>query len=301
MKRWLSLGGIFVIGAGALTLGELRKADAPVGPGSILNFIADTQRELTRLPTRALRLSDNEEIVAGEKLATRYAARLTPWMLDEDRLVEEYVDRIGRRIAAGAGRKLAYRFHYVPDQDLINAFALPGGHVFLGAGLFAKIKKEDELAAILGHEIAHVDLYHCAERLQVEVRLRNLPLGDLVALPVRVFEAGYTKVQELEADREGVRLTVGAGYSPLGAVRVFETMEHMRERYVVQARTPQGEISQVALETLHGYFRSHPLPEQRKQQVEAMIRRLSWTKRTELRPLEVKIKTTAEEVSAHTR
>jgi predicted Zn-dependent protease len=221
-------------------------------------------------------------------------------MTDEDRPVEEYVDRIGRRIAARAGRKLDYRFQYVLDEDFINAFALPGGHVFLGAGLFAKMEKEDELAAILGHEIEHIDLYHCAERLQVEVRLRNLPLGGLVALPVRVFQAGYTKVQELEADREGVRLAVGAGYSPLGAVQVFETMEQTRQRYLLRARTPQDEISQVALETLRGYFRSHPLPEERKQQVEAMIRRLSRSEPTELRPLEVKIKTTAE-VSAETR
>ena len=76
---------------------------------------------------------------------------------------------------------------------------------------------EDELAAILGHEIEHIDHYHCAERVQLEVRLRHLPLRGLFELPVRLFEAGYSKDQELEADREGTRLAVaGVLFAPGG-------------------------------------------------------------------------------------
>ena len=104
---------------------------------------------------------------------------------------------------------------------MVNAFALPGGHVFVGAGLLELMDSEDQLAAVLGHEIEHIDHYHCAERIQKERALRRLPLGDLVSLPIAVFEAGYSKDQELEADREGTRLSVESGYSATGAIRMF--------------------------------------------------------------------------------
>jgi predicted Zn-dependent protease len=112
---------------------------------------------------------------------------------------------------------LPYRFHYVPERYFINAFAVPGGHVYVGEGLLALMDSEDELAAVIGHEIEHIDHYHCAERVQQQQALRKIPLGELVALPVEIFEAGYSKDQELEADREGTRLSVQAGYSPNGA------------------------------------------------------------------------------------
>ena len=112
---------------------------------------------------------------------------------------------------------------------MINAFALPGGHVYVGAGLLALMDSEDELAAVIGHEIEHIDHYHCAERVQQEQALRKIPLGGLVALPIELFEAGYSKDQELEADREGTRLAVQAGYSANGAIRMFETFERLTQ------------------------------------------------------------------------
>ena len=78
---------------------------------------------------------------------------------------------------------------------------------------------EDQMAAVLGHEIEHINHYYCSERVQVEAKLRNLKLGVvgvLVQIPLSVWEAGYNKDEELEADREGMRLAVLAGYSPYG-------------------------------------------------------------------------------------
>ena len=72
---------------------------------------------------------------------------------------------------------------------MINAFALPGGHVYVGGGLLQLMDSEDELAAVLGHEIEHIDHYDCGERVQREQALRRIPLGVIVALPVEVFEA----------------------------------------------------------------------------------------------------------------
>jgi len=85
-----------------------------------------------------------------------------------------------------------------------------------------------------------------------------------------VFEAGYTKDQELEADREGTKLSVAAGYSASGAIHMFQTFDRLEKQYRTRASTPGQELSRVALETLQGYFRSHPLPEQRISQLQQM-------------------------------
>jgi predicted Zn-dependent protease len=140
---------------------------------------------------------------------------------------------------------------------------------------------EDELAAVIGHEIEHIDHYHCAERVQRERALRKIPLGGLVALPIEVFEAGYSKDQELEADREGTRLAVEAGYSANGAVRMFESFERLYEESQARAKTPQEELARVTEQTLQGYFRSHPLPSERIAQVRKMIASEGWTARAE--------------------
>ena len=179
-----------------------------------------------------------------------------------------------------AHRKLPYKFHYIPDQSFVNAFALPGGHVYVGAGLLALMDSEDELASVLGHEMEHIDHYHCAERVQQEQALRKIPLGGLFAIPVEVFEAGYSKDQELEADREGTRLAVQAGYSANGAIRMFETFERLYQEYQTRARTPQEELSDVAQQTIAGYFRSHPLPSERIEQIQKLIASEHW----ELKP-----------------
>src|SRR5205809_7955889 len=104
---------------------------------------------------------------------------------------------------------------------------------------------EDELAAVIGHEIEHIDHYHCAERVQQEQALRKIPLGELGALPVEIFEAGYSKDQELEADREGTRLSWQAGYSPSGPIPTFATFQQLHQDYQARARTPNEHWTRV--------------------------------------------------------
>jgi predicted Zn-dependent protease len=195
--------------------------------------------------------------------------------------VEHYLTRVGSGLADHAHRILPYRFHYIPDPNFMNAFALPGGHVYVGGGLLQLMDSEDELAAVMGHEIEHIDHYHCAERVQQEEALRRLPLGGLVALPVELFEAGYSKDQELEADREGTQLAVQAGYSANGAIRMFETFDRLHKEYQAKAKTPQEEAAQVAEQALEGYFRSHPLPAERIAQGQKMIASEGWAVRAE--------------------
>jgi beta-barrel assembly-enhancing protease len=275
MKHWILLTGIVLLGMAAVIVSERRQVDVPAGPSAVLYLVADTEQELTRLPVSFTRLSDEEEIRIGDRLAAFYSEQ-QPTQNPESVEIVRYLTRAGQQVAAHAHRKLPYKFHYIASDSFINAFALPGGHVYIGAGLIALMDSEDELAAVLGHEIEHIDHYHCAERAQQQEALRKIPLGGLVAIPIEVFEAGYSKDQELEADREGTRLAVAASYSPNGAVRMFETFERLYQEYQTRAGTPQEELSQVALQTLEGYFRSHPLPTERIAQVQKLIANEHW-------------------------
>ena len=290
MKRWLPLIFVLAIGVGALVLSQRRKPEVDPGPNALVNMVADAQREASRVPARLTRISDSEETAIGDQMAQQYLAGT--WgraPSSDDALVQAYVERVGNHIMPLATRKLPYKFHYIPDRSFYNAFALPGGHIFIGKGLISLMKDEDDLAAVLGHELEHVDLYHCAERVQLEAKMRKLPmseLGSLVALPVKLFQAGYGKEQEFEADRQGTRLAVRAGYSPYGAIDLFETMERTYRRARQPSQTPQGEILRGSWETLEGYFRSHPLAAERISQIQRLIEAERWQNRTTKKALD---------------
>ncbi len=288
MKQWAVFALTFVLLAAVLVKVQRDKVDAPVGPEAVLSLLADTEHELTRMPVSFTRMSDLDEIKIGDQLASEYGGR-DDFSKDDPttRVVQAYLNRVGARVAVGAQRRLPYRFHYISSPDFINAFALPGGHVFIGAGLMAMMDSEDELASVVGHEVEHIDHFHCQERVQTEAAMQKIPLGELVSIPVEIFEAGYSKTQELEADREGTRLAVKAHYSPLGAVRLFQAFDRLFHSRSSQAQSPEEELSQLAQETLDGYFRSHPPDAERIAQIQTMISTEHWEGLVTEQPLEV--------------
>jgi beta-barrel assembly-enhancing protease len=281
MKHWIAFAGILLMGIAAVVVTERRKVDVPPDPAAVLYLVADTEQELTRMPVSFTRMSDQEEIAIGEELASRYSSGPNGAKDPETVKIEQYLTEVGSRLTPHAHRKLPYKFHFLRDRNMINAFALPGGHVFVGGGLLSLMDSEDELAAVLGHEIEHIDHYHCAQRIQQQKALHQIPFGGLVEIPLEVFEAGYSKDQELEADREGTRLSVESGYSANGAIRMFETFQRLFQEYRVQARTPQEEVTNLTLQTLEGYFRSHPLPSERIKQIQQLIASEHWEARPE--------------------
>jgi beta-barrel assembly-enhancing protease len=98
--------------------------------------------------------------------------------------------------------------------------------------------------------------------------LRKIPLGQIVGIPIRVFEAGYSKDQELEADREGTALAVSAGYSPRGAAR---------------PQPPLDEAARLAQQSLEQYFMSHPPASERINQINHLIGANRWDEEKPLR------------------
>ena len=124
------------------------------------------------------------------------------------------------------------------------------------------LASEAELASVLGHEIAHVDLRHSVERFQYERKLSGLGLhatGALVHAARNVAAAGFSQDQETEADAEGLRLAASAGYDPDAASAFFARLAG--ERHSVQgAVTPPEEVAQAMDQALADYSRTHPDP-----------------------------------------
>jgi predicted Zn-dependent protease len=284
MKRLLGLGTVVALLVAALAVAQWRKPRAEVSPDAVLHFIGDTEQELSRLPMTATRLSDTDEIRVGNELAERYKyMEHLKDETDENRQFRVYIEKVGANVAARAQRKLPYKFHYIPERYMVNAFAIPGGHVYIGQGLLDLMDSEDELAAVLGHEVEHIDRRHAVERLQTEATLRHLGLLRLlVELPVEVFEAGYSKEQELEADREGTQLAVNSGYSATGAVRMFEAFDRrFKEAQEQKAKSPQEEAARIVLATMSEYFRTHPSSQERIQQINSLIAQNNWPAKSE--------------------
>lgn len=289
MKRTAAFMVVLLVGVAGLYFSQRRHDPTPVSANAIVAMAADAQRDLSRAPMRLTRLSDAEEIAVGKQLATGYSIS-TEKLSPEQQALDNYVQQVGNAVSANAHRRLPYSFHLVPDRSMINAFSLPGGPVYVGEGMLDLMTSEDELAAVIGHEVEHIDHYHCAERVQIEARLRNLQLGivgALLQIPVQVWEAGYNKDEELEADREGMRLAVLGGYSPYGAVTMFERFSKLHSEYVVHARSPEEELTQLAIQSLQGYFRSHPLPSERLAQANSLIAQEGWQDRKTQKPFRI--------------
>jgi predicted Zn-dependent protease len=126
--------------------------------------------------------------------------------------------------------------------------------------------------------------------VQIEARLRHLKLGlvgAVLEIPLEVWEAGYSKDEELEADREGMRLAVLSGDSPYGAVGLFEKFAKFDREPAMQANSPEQELSELARQSLEGYFRSHPLTSERLAQANRLILEEGWQDRQMQKPFRV--------------
>ncbi|RMH50579.1 MAG: hypothetical protein D6682_06580 [Zetaproteobacteria bacterium] len=222
-------------------------------------------------------MSEQQELQLGREMAAKFEQTL-PLLPAEDPLVR-YVDRVGQRVARSSDRpELIYRFHVI-DDDTINAFALPGGYIYLHRGLLIHLNDESELAAVLGHEIGHVTARHAVARY---TQIRSYQLGKAIAsilLPVPqgvgqltdmlalAVVQGYGREEELQADELSIRYLGAAGYDPRATVRLLETLKRI-EQLRREERRDAGE----KVEVYHGAFASHPETEKRIREAVARLR-----------------------------
>jgi predicted Zn-dependent protease len=283
---------LLLAGGVALLALQRRLVTTEITPRPLLYLVADTEREAERIPLALTRVSAKEENQIGQELARSYG--LTPAVhKDADaQRIAAYVQEVGRRLTVNVKRKeIRYRFFYKDEPDFVNAGALPGGQIVIGRGLLELLESEDELAAILGHEIAHVDERHAIERLQYEVKSRKIGMRGLYRLGqigVVLFQMGYTKEKEDEADRVGLGLTVRAGYSPAGAVEVMKRFDRLFGGQARAATSPMEELAGMPMRSLREYFRSHRPARERIATLEKEIQARGYNAAQALKPLGVR-------------
>lgn len=222
-------------------------------------------------------ISESQELAIGQQEAARIA-KMLPLMPESDPLVQ-YVNRVGQRVAKHADRpELFYRFHVV-DDGTINAFALPGGYIYVHRGLIAHFNSEAELAAVLGHEIGHVTARHAVKRitqaqaanygLSAVAIFTNLPqiAGDIGGIIATAIIMGYGREQELQSDELSLEYLTRAGYDAHATIHLLKTLERL-DQLDQKEKTDAGE----KVERYHGAFSSHP---ETKKRIEEAIEKAS--------------------------
>ncbi len=225
-------------------------------------------------------MDEREEVAAGEKLYPIYTQM--SFGLFQDPVLQGYVREIGRRLAAVSHRpNVPYDFNVVNSSDL-NAYALPGGKISITRGMLTRLENEAQLAAILGHEIAHVAALHPTATYTRQVigglftslgalvlQTAGVPAGDLILqagmLATNLTLMKYSRDQEREADQLGMDYMVRAGYNPAGFVQAMAILWKERER----------EPSQ-----LESFFSSHPLTRERLADANRRLRQYGTALRT---------------------
>jgi predicted Zn-dependent protease len=212
-------------------------------------------------------VTTRQEVQMGANYSTQLNAKLP---IIQDPAANRYVTMLGDSIAKLADqRQLTWHF-YLVDDSTVNAFALPGGYIYVNRGLVERATQMDELAGALGHEIGHVTRRHTAKTIEKQrgatagivglcVVLNTCNDGlasDAINVGTSAVFARFSREDEAEADAEGVKNVVRAGIDPRGMRDLFQVL--LSER----STKPAG---------VSAWFASHPMEEDRIAHVDALI------------------------------
>ena len=228
-------------------------------------FSSTTENPLTGEKQRVA-MTPDQEIALGYKSAPQMAAQMGG--LSQNEKAKALVKQLGEKLVAqsfAAKSPYKFSFHVLADPKTVNAFALPGGPVFITEGLLRQLKTEAELAGVLGHEIGHVIARHSSERLAKQQLTQGL-LGALVVgsgdyttaqigqVVGNMINMSYGRDDELESDALGIRIMAEAGYDPRAMVRVMEVLAKASGG----SRQPE-------------FVSTHPAPENRSERIKQEI------------------------------
>ena len=213
---------------------------------------------------------DEGEVTIGRKFSLVINAQLP---LIRDATVRRYVQRLGQHLVAHLENAEFTYYFAVIQEPHINAFAAPGGYIYVHSGLIQRVQSDDELASVLGHEIAHVQGHHMVRQQQDTKLLSYAGLASLaLAIINPVLAAGVSSVSgvkqlqyqrqlEEEADYRGLHYLAQAGFDPRAMPRFFETMQQ------------EDRLNGVDVPV---YLRSHPLSKERLSYIERTLKTLNW-------------------------
>jgi predicted Zn-dependent protease len=255
-------------GGGRLAIGVIIAIVVVIG-----YFGRSTKNPVTGQSQRVA-LSVDQEIALGLQSAPEMAAQFGG--LHPDPTAQALVDRVGARLLQqgfeGVDLPYPFEFHLLADTKTVNAFALPGGQIFITAALYTRLETEGQLAGVLGHEIGHVIERHGAEHMAKQQLTQGLigavavgatdpnsPVGPqqaamMAQLVGQMVNMKYGRDDELESDRWGVRLLLDSGYDPRALIAVMEIL-----------REASGGSGQPE------FMSTHPDPGNRIARIEAVI------------------------------
>ncbi|GAB4123566.1 MAG: M48 family metalloprotease [Sideroxydans sp.] len=218
-------------------------------------------------------MSEAQEIALGRQSDVEVRKQ---YRVYDDPALQAYVNRVGQAVAIHSHRpQLTYHFTVV-DSPEINAFALPGGYIYITRGIMAYLNSEAELAAVLGHEIGHVTARHgvrqqsAAQATGLGITLASIFVPELASqagqdmanLLGGALLAGYGREHELESDRLGAQYLARSGYDPQAMIRVIGTLKN-QELFDAEIARQEGREPR----RYHGTFATHPDNDTRLQQV----------------------------------
>ncbi|MEB3357401.1 MAG: M48 family metallopeptidase [Synechococcales bacterium] len=218
-----------------------------------------------------VQLTPEEEIILGQQSRDQLINEFGG--LYPDPALQEYVDEVGQQVVQSSIASQApypFEFHLLGDGEVINAFALPGGQIFLTTALLEQMDNEAQLAAVLGHEVGHVVARHGAEHLAKQqlgaflVNAIGIAASDrpdqgrqaaiLAQAVQQLISLQYSRGDELESDRLGLQFITSAGYDPTGLLELMAILSEAAEG----AQPPE-------------FLSTHPHPRSRIEQLETLI------------------------------
>lgn len=236
---------------------------------SLITYFGSTSHNPVTGEKQRVALKPEEEVALGLRSAPEMAAQMGGISANAE--ARALVQRVGAKLVRESlAAKSPYRFsfHVLADPRTVNAFALPGGPVFITEALLRQLRGEAELAAVLGHEIGHVIARHSSERLAKQQLTEGLigaaviGSGDYSAAQIGQLVGGlihmrYGRDDELESDRLGIRIMAEAGYDPRAMIGVMQTLAKASGG----SRQPE-------------FFSTHPHPENRAARIREEIAKL---------------------------
>jgi predicted Zn-dependent protease len=230
-------------------------------------FYTNTQTNAITGEEQRIQWSMEEETQLGLQSAPQMAQQHGG--LHPDQQAQALVDKVGKRLVSGtvaSKAKYPFDFHLLADDKSVNAFALPGGQCFITAALLTRLKNEDQLAGVMGHEIGHVIHRHGAERMASQNFIQGLVqsvmigaggdagIAQIANMVGNMSSMKYGRDQELESDDFGVRIMMEAGYNPENLIGVMDILEQASGGN----NTPE-------------FQSTHPSPENRRQKIKDAI------------------------------
>ncbi len=225
-------------GGGRLAIG------AVIALVALIAYLGNTSKNPVTGQAQRVAMTVDQEIALGLQSAPEMAAQFGGESPDPS--AQALVDRVGTRLVErgfeGVDVPYPFEFHLLSDRTTVNAFALPGGQVFITEALFSRLESEGQLAGVLGHEIGHVIERHGAQHMAKAQLTQGLvgavavgasdpdsPMGAQQAAMIasmvgQLINLRYGRTDELQSDEWGVHLMITAGYDPRGLIRVMEIL-----------------------------------------------------------------------------